>query len=408
MSNYYSIINGKRYNASLINNARFRTRNPGDGRISVQDAQDLWQLAQDGGRVTEIEEETLAYLLAEFNWTDAARSWLEKEMSVAVEKVKSYYRVIDGLRYDRKVLAEADRRVAGQGDGRISLADAELLLPLLSDFGDITIVEERTLQYLLTHYQWTPEATDWFLQRVNRISKQSSIAPLLIQIMKAEFGFRRLPFAYYKSEALQQMLNYENKISLPDALRKAITSLLQDTSDQSFGYIRYSSEPRQTFLEGGRLVLLPGNMASERKLSSFPAPNRGESIRKNWLFGLELFDLTDDIFWIIVPRDGSGPAYNYIGGPNFGDSFHIVEQDVFFTIQIEAEDGPYPGVMVEVQAPSGKFIVGKSDSEGKVLITGPAGLYGIFVADGWSSSADHFQWDGNGKAQIKQIVLDEA
>ena len=39
--------------------------------------EDLWQLAQDGGRVTEIEEDTLGYLLSEFNWTAAARTWID-------------------------------------------------------------------------------------------------------------------------------------------------------------------------------------------------------------------------------------------------------------------------------------------------------------------------------------------
>lgn len=406
MSNYYAIIAGKRYNASLINNAIFRTRGVGDGRISIQDAQDLWQLALDGGRITETEEDTIAYLLTEFNWTAAAKAWLEEEMSVERGKRKSYYKIIEGLRYDRKILEEADRRVAGQGDGRISVDDAEMLLPLFGDFGDITIIEERSLQYLLANYKWTPEAEEWFLDKVNRISKQSSIAPLLPRIMESEYGFKKLPFAYYPSEAFQQMLDHENKISLPDALRKALDSLLQDTGEKTFRHISYTSEPPEVFLEGGRLVLLPGDMASERTLSSFPAPSQGESIRKNWIFGLELFDLTDDIFWVIVPRNGSDPAYNYIGGPNIGDIFHIVEEDTYFTILVKSCDIPYPGITVEVQDPTGKYIVGKSDAAGKVLITGPAGDYSIYATDGWSSQSKSVQWDGTGKAQLRNIVLD--
>jgi hypothetical protein len=406
MSNYYAIIAGQRYNASLINNAKFRTRGAGDGRISVQDAQDLWQLAKDGGRITEIEEATIAYLFTAFNWTDAAKAWIEEEMAIEVEKIKSYYKIIDGLRYDRKILEEADRRIAGQGDGRISLDDAEQLLPLFGDFGDVTIVEERTLQYLLANYKWTPEAENWFLDKVNRISKQSSIEPRLIQIMKGEYGFRELPFAYFKAEALQQMLDHENKVSLPEALRKALFSLLNDTSDKSFGSISYSSEPRNVFLEGGRLVLLPGDMSSEPSLSSFPAPSQGESIQENWIFGLELFDLTDDIYWIIVPRDGSSPAYNYIGGPNIGDSFHIVEQDAYFTIVVKSCDVPYPDITVDVQDPTGKYIVGKSNAEGKVFITGPAGNYSIYASDGWSSQSKSFQWDATGTDQLRNIILD--
>lgn len=406
MSNYYAIIDGKRYNASLINNAKFRTRGAGDGRISVQDAQDLWQIAQDGGRITEIEEDTINYLFGAFTWTDAAKSWIEEQLSIEVEKIKSYYKIIDGLRYDRKILEEADRRIAGQGDGRISMDDAEILLPLFGDFGDVTIIEERTLQYVLANYTWTPEAEEWFLDKVHRISKQSDMASLLRQIMESEFGFKQLPFDYYPAEAVQQMLDHENKTSLPEALRQALNSLLQDTDEKSFRHIGYSSEPPEVFLEGGRLVLLPGNMSSERTLSSFPAPSRGESIRENWIFGLELFDLTDDIFWVIVPRDGSGPAYNYIGGPNVGDIYHIVEEDAYFTIVIKSCDEPYPNITVDVQDPTGKYIVGKSDAEGKVLVTGPTGNYSIYASDGWSSQSKSFQWDGTGITQTKDIVLD--
>lgn len=404
MSKYYTIINGQRYDASLINNAQFRMQ--GSGKITVQEARELWQIAQDGGRITEIEEATLTYMLTTYTFTDAARTWLEEEMAKEVEAIKPYYKIIDGLRYDRKILEEADRSVEGIGDGRISQADAERLLPLFGDMGDVTIIEERTLQYLLQKYTWTNGAETWFLDKVNRISKQSSIAPMLTHIMQSEYGFEQLPFDYYQAEALQQLLDHENKVSLPDALRQALDSLLNDPSEKAFASMNYSDEPVKEFIEGGRLVLLPGNMSSEPALSSFPAPSRGESIRENWIFGLELFDLTDDIFWVIVPRNGEDPVYNYIGGPNVGDIYHIVELDTFFTILVQSCDIPYPDITVEVQDPNGKYIVNKSDAEGKVLITGPAGTYSIYASDGWSSQSKTFDWDGTGNERSKAVILD--
>ena len=39
-----------------------------------------------------------------------------------------YYRTIDGVKYDAELLKAAEEAVAGKGDGRISLKDAELLL----------------------------------------------------------------------------------------------------------------------------------------------------------------------------------------------------------------------------------------------------------------------------------------
>ena len=40
----------------------------------------------------------------------------------------SYYKQIEGVKYDRELVEAADEAVAGRGDGRISRADAEKLL----------------------------------------------------------------------------------------------------------------------------------------------------------------------------------------------------------------------------------------------------------------------------------------
>jgi hypothetical protein len=37
----------------------------------------------------------------------------------------SYYRIIDGKKYDNELLKAAEEAVAGKGDGRISLKDAQ-------------------------------------------------------------------------------------------------------------------------------------------------------------------------------------------------------------------------------------------------------------------------------------------
>lgn len=408
MGQYYQMINGQRYNASLIRNAQFRTRGTGDGRISLQDAQDLWQIAMDGGRITEIEEATIAYLQENMNWTEPAREWMQTQLSKQIEEIKSYYKIIDGLRYDRKILQEAEELVQGRGDGRISQDDAELLLPLFGDFGDVTIIEERTLQYILENYSWTEAAQNWFLDKVTRISRQSQVGGMLAYIPKQEFGFERLSLAYFEDEALQQMLDFDNKVSLPDALRKALDNLLsyQEPGAMASNFPNYSSDEYKAFLEGGRLVLLPGDMASEPILSSFPSPLRGESLSANWIFGLELFDLTDDIYWVIVPRNGEDAVYNYIGGANVEDEWPRPEDLPHFTIMVKSCDVPYPGITVEVQNPEGKYTVGKSNENGRVKIMGHAGTYSIYASDGWSYQSKRFEWDGIGIDQEHPIVLD--
>lgn len=408
MNNYYQVINGQRYSGTLIRNAKFRMRGQGDGKVSVQDAQDLWQIAMGGGRITEIEEATLLYLMEHLNWTDAAKNWMKDKLAEEVEKEKSYYKIIDGLKYDRKILNEADRLTAGKGDGRISQDDAELLLPLFGDFGDVTIVEERTLKYLLEHHKWTPKALDWFSARVHRISKQSKVGSMLRYITQYEFMFKHLGLAYFKEEALQQMLDFKNEISLPDALRVALNNLLEFNEAGSFlsYFDHHSKDEIHEFLEGGRLVLLPGDMASEPSLGSFPSPLKGESLTHNWIFGLELFDLTDNIYWVIVPRDGKTPAYNYIGGPNVEDNWPRYADEEYFVIEVKSCSEPYPGITVDVQDPDGKYFVAKSNEDGQVIVTGPAGNYSIYASDGWSYQSKTFKWDGKGQDQVKAVVLD--
>lgn len=408
MGRYYQIINGNRYIASLIQNAQRFTAGAGDGRISLKDAKDLWRMAMDGGRITETEEATLRYLMQALNWTDAATSWMQEALKTEQQELASYYQIIDGLRHDRKILNEARALTEGRGDGRISRDDAEFLLPLFGDFGDVTIVEERTLAYLLEQYTWTDTARTWFLDQVDRISRQSEVAAQVSAIMKHEFGFEQLSLVYVREEALQQQLDHENKVSLPEALRQALNSLLQSTAARSFGanLPTYTSASATEFLEGARLVLLPGDFAAEPSLDHFPSPLNGESLANHWVFGLELFDRTDDIYWVIVARDGSKPAYNYVGGPNYEAEWPRPGGTAYFLVEVRSCDQPYPGITVDVQDPNGHYTIGRSNANGQVRITGPAGMYSIYASDGWSFQSKSFLWNGKGTDQIRPVVLD--
>ena len=79
----------------------------------------------------------------------------------------SYYKVIDGVNYDRQMLEIADESVAGQGDGRISLADAEKLLAAVKDNNAYTDIEKATMRYIRDNYKFTPEADTAFRRDIN-------------------------------------------------------------------------------------------------------------------------------------------------------------------------------------------------------------------------------------------------
>ncbi|MCH7479013.1 MAG: LysM peptidoglycan-binding domain-containing protein [SAR324 cluster bacterium] len=79
---------------------------------------------------------------------------------------QSYYRVIDGHKYDSEMIELADRAVAGRGDGRISLEDAKLLLAAVKDANKYTDIEKETMHYIRDHYRFTPAADKWFRTQI--------------------------------------------------------------------------------------------------------------------------------------------------------------------------------------------------------------------------------------------------
>ena len=77
--------------------------------------------------------------------------------------MSSHYRQIDGKKYSAALLDAADEMVAGQGDGRVGLEDAEKLLGLLKNDGKYSDLEKTTLSYIRQNCNWTEQA-DAFLQ----------------------------------------------------------------------------------------------------------------------------------------------------------------------------------------------------------------------------------------------------
>lgn len=72
MGQYYSHVGNQRYDKALFELANSLTNNPRDGRLSVSDVHTLFDAAQDGFRVTQVEMDTLFHIRREFNLTDAA------------------------------------------------------------------------------------------------------------------------------------------------------------------------------------------------------------------------------------------------------------------------------------------------------------------------------------------------
>jgi Ca2+-binding EF-hand superfamily protein len=76
------------------------------------------------------------------------------------------YRRINGINYDRAMLDEADKAVAGVHDGRISIEDAKKILKEVLADGKYSEVEKRTMRYIRQHYVFTEKADAWLRRKV--------------------------------------------------------------------------------------------------------------------------------------------------------------------------------------------------------------------------------------------------
>ena len=83
---------------------------------------------------------------------------------------ETYYKVIDGKKFDKQMLEIAEATTSGQGDGRISLADAHRLIAAVTDGGRYTDVEKDTMAHIRENYKFTEEADVWFRDEIRRFA----------------------------------------------------------------------------------------------------------------------------------------------------------------------------------------------------------------------------------------------
>ena len=109
----------------------------------------------------------------------------ENSTETKKESKKSYYRFISGERYVRSLLEDADKRIEGQGDGRISEKDLIELVETSRDGKGITETEWKTIVYITDTYNLTHKATEWFNQ--NKIKNGNEIidkSPEVVNVNK--------------------------------------------------------------------------------------------------------------------------------------------------------------------------------------------------------------------------------
>lgn len=81
---------------------------------------------------------------------------------------ESYYTVIKGKKYDRRMLELADGLTSGRGDGRISVNDAKTLLRVVKDSNSYSPTEKATMEYIRKHYKFTKEGDEFFRTEIRK------------------------------------------------------------------------------------------------------------------------------------------------------------------------------------------------------------------------------------------------
>ena len=120
--------------------------------IDLKLSNEIIKCIVDVTNITDIERNTIEHILNTYHCSYEALDNLRKYVKT------SYYKQIDGKRYDRSLLLLADNLIKGRGDGRISEADMEKLIVSAMDGNKITDCERNTLMFISKQYNTTKNA----------------------------------------------------------------------------------------------------------------------------------------------------------------------------------------------------------------------------------------------------------
>lgn len=150
---YYKVIEGVKYDRALLESVE---RFAADGQVGYPEAKTLWQEAEDGKGVTDTEKATLKYAMETYKFTEKAAKYINTYLSVGTHK--SYYQVVDGVKYDRELLEQAQLFAA---DGQVSWAEAKQLFLDASDGKGLTGTEKDTLEHAMKTLKFTDKARSY-------------------------------------------------------------------------------------------------------------------------------------------------------------------------------------------------------------------------------------------------------
>lgn len=242
----------------------------------------------------------------------------------------SYYKIINGAKYDKQLWELATEFTTGEGDGRISQREMQLIVKLAQDGRGVTEIEKATLLYIRQNFNLTEAAATW-LDAYFYNNYQSDIQAIIQKIGVEEFDLPQLRLVIEEKEVKTQEALPLNKISFEEALRLSLNSFLKNgehiesprslvenvhelyrdkfESDEAWD-AALTAKVREYLSENSKLVMHPLRPLTDEE-DLFAAPEDGETTHQNWIFQLSLRNLSDHLYWAITDRNGEKPTYNY-------------------------------------------------------------------------------------------------
>ncbi len=243
----------------------------------------------------------------------------------------SYYKVIDGVRYDRSLLDSAEA-LKGKG-GQIDLPGLQQLIGHAYDGAGVTEIERTTVKYILDNYSFSEEATEWFRNKPPLILEDRRFLAIAYQLLEE---YRIYDMELWADPRLIESMHrrFPDGIGFYEALRRAVEIILSDDSrnaplyevgiitdfvlgiqpdelkDASKWPVLVEALLKER-MNAGYLQLLPvWEELPEEVAGDLPRPDNDVSSLQYWVFYLSI--RTDDHqFWAIVDRSGEQEAFIY-------------------------------------------------------------------------------------------------
>ena len=128
--------------------------------IDIKLSNKIIECINDITNITLEEQNTIHHILNTYYCNYEALENLRKYIKT------SYYKTINGEKYDRSLLLLAENLVKGQGDGRISENDMKKLVSSALDGNKITDCEKKTLKLITTEFNTTDNAKEYLLKYI--------------------------------------------------------------------------------------------------------------------------------------------------------------------------------------------------------------------------------------------------